>query len=127
MIAPIFLTLLIIAVAYFLYSEGIGTCNMKFSLMDMTSFDGCRSRFSSCSGYMKRVVRFKEDRIYRFDLTLSLSKGDFFIELLDPNGNAVLKLDKDTPTTSAEVSSGVRYRLVFRFRSASGSYKLSWD
>jgi len=127
MIMPFILAAVMICVVYFLYNEGIGTVNMKMALMDMTSFNGNRSRFSSCSGYMKRVIKFKEDRIYRFSLDLQLSKGDFWIELLDCDKNVVLRLDKTTLYDSAELCSGKRYTMVFRFKSASGSYNIEWN
>ncbi len=124
---PFIAVIIIITAFYFLYMEGLGTVNMKFALMDAVSFDGRRSRFRSCNGYMKRVVRFKEDRIYRFSLELALSKGDFWVELLDASKNTILRLDQNTPSAAAELSSGKRYRLVFRFKSASGRYRLSWE
>ena len=127
MIMPIVLIIIIFTAVYFLYNNGIGGINMMFSLMNMTSMDAKRSRFSHCSGYMKRVARFKEDRVYRFTLDLTLSKGDFWVELTDSHGNHVLKLDRNNKAASAEMSSNERYRLIYHFKSASGSYTLNWQ
>ena len=121
------LLIIIFAAVYFLYSNGIGGVNMMFSLMNVTSMDCKRSRFSPCSGYMKRVARFKEDRVYQFTLDLSLSKGDFWVELTDTHGTPILRLDRNNSSASAEMSSNERYKLVFHFKSASGSYSLSWQ
>ena len=126
MLMPVILIIIIFAAVYFLCEQGIGGINMAVSLMNITSMDCKRSRFSRCSGYMKRVARFKEDRVYHFTLDLDLSKGDFWVELLDPNGSTVVRLDRNNLSASCEMSSNERYRLVFHFRSASGSYTLSW-
>ena len=127
MITGIVLTVILFTAVYFLYNNGIGGVNMMFSLMNMTSMDCKRSRFSCSTGYMKRVAHFKEDRVYHFTLDLSLTKGDFWIELLDSRQTPILKLDQNNKTASAEMSSNERYHLVFHFKSASGKYTLSWS
>ena len=127
MLMPIIIIIIIFTAVYFLCEQGIGGINMAVSLMNMTSMDCKRSRFSHCSGYMKRIARFKEDRVYHFNLDLDLSRGDFWVELIDTDGTPLVRLDRDNLSASQEMSSNKRYRLIFHFRSASGSYRLEWD
>ena len=95
-------------------------------LLYIGSGRGKRVRFLGCNGYIKRVVKFKENRKYYFTLSTELSKGEVSVELLDRSGISVLCLDSGVGEGSITPEAKRRYDLVIRFQSASGSYELDW-
>ena len=82
--------------------------------------------FSSCTGYIKRVIKFKESKVYPVDFKLELEKGEVSLEILDAKKQSVLTLN-DSQISEIEVVGGQRYYMVLRFRSASGSYEVTWE
>ena len=111
---------------YLLYINGYLVANSKRAAMFIGSRRGKKSRFSSCTGYIKRVIRFKENRKYHFALSTELSTGEISMELLDRAGQSVLSLDSNVREGSITAETKKRYELIIRFRSASGSYELDW-
>lgn len=95
-------------------------------LLYIGSRRGKRAQFSGCNGYIKRVVKFKENREYHFVLSTELSKGEVSVELRDRSGMSVLCLDSSVGKGSITPETKRRYDLVIRFESASGSYELDW-
>ena len=122
----IFILPLMGALMYLLYVGGYLVINAKSAVMYIGSGRGNRARFSGCNGYIKRVVKFKENREYHFVLSTELSKGEVSIELLDRSGMSVLCLDSSTGEGSITPVAKRRYDLVIRFQAASGSYELDW-
>lgn len=123
----IFILPLIGVLMYLLYIGGYLVINSKSAVMYIGSGRGKRARFSGCNGYIKRVVKFKENREYHFTLSTELSKGEVSVELLDKRGMSVLCLDSGVGEGSITPEAKKRYDLVIRFQSASGSYELDWD
>ncbi|MBR4983444.1 MAG: hypothetical protein IKY94_12890 [Lachnospiraceae bacterium] len=112
--------------SYFLYINGYMVVSSKRSLMFLGSKRGKKAMFSSCTGYIKRVVKFKENKLYHVDFRLELEKGGVMLELLDARKQVILSLN-GSEGAKIEVESGERYYMILRFKSATGSYEVSWD
>ena len=116
-----------ILLQYMLYQHGFAVMSNKRALTYIGR-DRCRrADFTACSGTVKRMLRVKESRVYRFSADISLSKGELSIELLAPDKTALLVLNEKTPQAQVELEAGKSYGLVFRYRSANGSYTLDWE
>ena len=109
------------AVFYILYINGYMIMNAKKAILFFGKERGKYARFTSCSGYMKRVIRFKENREYEFSFETELEKGEVSVELWKGNKDKILSLT-DGGTQTVSVESKERYYLVLRFVSATGSY-----
>lgn len=114
-------------IMYLLYINGIAITNMKGAIMYVESFKGKRASFDSCTGYTRRVVKFKDSRLYHFTFTSELRKGDVSAELLNADKQQILCLNRTHQSDRIEIDKTKRYYLVFRFRSATGNYYLDWD
>lgn len=112
--------------SYFLYINGYMVVSSKRSLMFLGSKRGKKAMFSSCTGYIKRVVKFKENKLYHVDFRLELEKGEVTLELLDTRKQVILSLN-GSEGAKIEVERGKRYYMILRFKSATGSYEVSWD
>lgn len=96
----------------------------KRAFMFLGSKRGKRARFSSCTGYIKRVIKFKESKIYNIDFKLELEKGEVVLELLDAKKQVILSLNK-SECSKIKVESRQRYYMILRFKSAAGSYEVN--
>ena len=114
-------------IMYLLYINGYMVMNNKKALTFIGSQRGNKASFTSCNGWMKRVVKFSESRNYAFDLDVKLSKGDMQVELLDEKKQPIMRLDGNNPKAVIEVVAGGRYYLVYRFNKASGNYLLKYE
>lgn len=117
-------------VFYILYAQGIMVVNSKTAVMFLGSIRGnghCSASFTSCSGKMKRVIKFKESKTYRFILTSELEKGEMDVMVLDSLKQPVMTLNYMQPSGVIEVDKKKRYYLVFSFKEASGKYELKWE
>lgn len=115
----------IVSLVYFLYFNGFGEFSNKSALMYISSVSG--ARFTSCTGTIKRVLKFKESKVFTFILDLNLSKGKLVVELLDKDKCPVLTLSDSNPVGRIEVTAKQRYYLVFKYQSATGNYSLRWE
>ena len=120
----IIMTAMMLGIFVFLYNRGL----MVFKSISAATFVGAAkgngAKFSSCSGYMKRVVTFKETGTYTFVLDAQLSKGDMSVELLDSAKQKILQLNCADRSASITVEQKKKYYLIVHFRSATGSYSL---
>ena len=114
-------------IMYLLYINGYMVFNNKKALTFIGSQRGNKASFTSCNGWMKRVVKFSESRNYAFDLDVKLSKGDMQVELLDGKKQPIMRLDGNNPKAVIEIDANKRYYLVYRFNKASGSYELKYE
>ena len=126
-IAPTILLIIMGIGFYFLYINGYLVTNAKRAVMYIGSLGGRKANFSSCTGYTKRVIKFKESGSVHFNLALEISKGEVTMELLDTNKHCILQLSNTQPSSVIQIEAKKRYFLVFRFKSASGSYLLTWE
>lgn len=118
-----------LALFYVLYINGFMIWNNRRALMFIGSLRGdgaCKARFNVCSGVMKRVIRFKESKVYHFNLDINLTEGSLEVRVLDKDKNVVVLLDHNTCEYELMVESKKRYYLVFEFKKASGEYVLEW-
>lgn len=112
---------------YLLYRNGWMVVSAKSAATFVGSRKGNAASFSGCSGYIKRIVRFSEDRHYTFTLDSALTKGDMTVLLLGPGKKELLRLSRDAPCIAVGLEKQKRYTLILRFRSATGRYRLQWD
>ena len=118
---------LVCAAAYLLYENGYAVTQMKRAVMYVESAKGRKASFSACSGYTRRIVKFAESRNYHFTFAPELNKGEMSAELLNSKKEKLLTLDGSKPSADIYLENGVRYYLVYRFKSASGKYELNWE
>ena len=114
-------------VMYLLYRNGWMVLSSKSAVTFIGSNRGKSATFSGCSGSIKRIIRCKEDREYRFFLDAALTKGDMSVSLLGPDKRELLRLTESMPQGAVTLEKGARYTLVLRFRSATGRYVLQWN
>jgi len=120
--------LLIIGIAfYLLYINGFLTAQSKRAVLYIGSLKGNSAKFSSCTGYTKRVIRFRDSRTYCVVFESVLTGGNVSVEILNSAKQTVTCLNSNTPNDNINVEKGKRYYLVVHFQSATGSYTLSWE
>lgn len=126
-----FIIVLIIGVIlYLLYINGYMILNAKKATMFVGVVRGnrrCKASFIACDGFMKRGVRFKENKRYYFKINPELTNGEMTVDVLDDKKNSLLHLDAQHQSATIDVDKRKRYYLVFRFRSATGKYELNWE
>lgn len=123
-VSLIILTVVMLGVFIFLYSQGYMVSKSISAVVFIGSTKGNSAKFSSCSGYMKRVIKFKEDGTYTFVLDAELSKGDMSVELIDSTKQKIMQLNCFNRSASITVEKKKKYYLVINFRSATGRYAL---
>lgn len=114
---------------YLSYINGFMVINAKRALMFVGSHWGkgvFSARFTSCTGYRKRVIRFPESREYQLSLQQELTKGAMWAEILDKK-EIVARVDAEHPVLTFQADSNVRYRIVFRFEKATGQYQFRYE
>lgn len=112
--------------SYLLYINGYMVISSKHAFMFLGSKRGKKAMFSSCTGYIKRVIKFKESKVYHVNFGLELEKGEVALELLDEKKQIILSLNGND-TSEIEVENGKRYCMILRFKSATGSYEVTWE
>ena len=86
-----------------------------------------RAALEACSGWVRHMARFYENRTYSFALDVQLTKGDVEVLLLDKKKQVLLKLNRQFPQRTIDLD-GKKNRYYFRweFKSASGKCELRW-
>lgn len=125
MFQSILILVLMVAAFYLLYINGYMIINAKRATLFLGKERGKYARFASCSGYMKRVIRFRESREYVFSFETELEKGEVSVELWNGNKEKVLSLTNQGKQVIS-VDNKKRYFLILRFVSATGSYHVDW-
>ena len=120
----IILTVVLLGIFVILYNQGFMVVKSTSAVVFIGSARGNSARFTSCSGYMKRVIKFKEDGTHTFVLDAELSKGDMSVELLDSTKQKIMQLNCTNRIDSIAVDKKKKYYLVINFRSATGRYAL---
>ena len=126
-ITPIALLVIMGIAFYFLYINGYLVTNAKRAVMYIGSLGGRKATFTFCTGYTKRVIKFRESGSVHFNLELEITKGEVTMELLDATKQCILQLGNTQRSSVIHIDAKKRYFLVFRFKSASGSYLLTWE
>ena len=112
---------------YFLYINGYMITNMKRAIMYVESQRGKHASFDSCTGFTRRVVKFKESRRYHVSFSSELRKGEVSVELLDAKKQQIMHLTRTQQSVDIDIDKTKRYYLVVRFKSATGKYDLHWN
>ena len=118
--------IIVFTMIYLLYMNGLIPITVKSTVMFIGSTKCKKATFTSCNGYIKRIVRLEGDRAYTFILDSKLTAGSMSVELIDKNKQTVLQLDEMKKTETVVVQKDMRYTLIIRFHSASGQYELDW-
>lgn len=119
--------LLLAGLGYLLYVHGYLLVNAVRALSFIGSIRGNQASFSSCSGYIKRIVRFQADKTCTITLEAELTKGEVTMELLDSAKKELMRLDASCPQATISVEKRKKYYLLIRFKSATGKYVLRWN
>ena len=132
MLPTIILVAVILTALYALYVNGYLWISSKSALVFIGSSSFTkRNRVSAtvkkCSGYVKRIVRLKEQREYVFVFDSQITKGSVTAEILSEDKQALLTLDETNPSGVIVSNGKSRYRLVLRFSNADGKYELFWS
>ena len=127
MVKMIALWLVLGVALYMLYSNGYLAMASKRAVMYVGSKRGKAAKFSSCSGYTKRIIKVQETKQYRFSLDCNLTAGTVLVEVLDASKKSILTLDETRRCADVDLEKGKRYDLIVRFKSASGDYVLDWN
>lgn len=120
----VILAIVLMSVFIFLYNMGYMVINSKSAVSYVGSTKGTGATFTSCNGYIKRIIRFKEEKTYTFILNAELSKGDMSVELLDAAKHKIMCLTRSDPSAVIDVVKNKKYYLVVNFKSATGRYSL---
>lgn len=121
----ILLAVVMVGAFIFLYSQGYMVFKSISAVTFIGSAKGNSASFSSCSGFMKRIIKFKEDGTYTFGLDAELSKGDLSVELIDSAKRKIMQLDPVNRSASVTVEKDKKYCLAIHFKSATGRYTLT--
>ena len=127
MVKMIALWLVLGVALYMLYSNGYLAMASKRAVMYVGSKRGKAAKFSSCSGYTKRIIKVQETKQYRFSLDCNLTAGTVLVEVLDASKKTILSLDETHRCAAVDMEKGKRYNLIVRFKAASGDYVLDWN
>ena len=126
-----FLILLLLPIIYFLlYNTGYMVSGSKTAKVFVGKNRGTNAywmQFVECSGELKRMVRFRHSKEYKFTLDASVSLGTVSIEILDKEKNVVLRLTPEQPEASMLADSGKKYYTVYKFEDATGTYEMRWE
>ena len=128
MVEVVFLIILVVVmlgIFMFLYNQGYMVFKSIRAVTFIGSMKGNSAKFSACSGYMKRVIKFKEDGICTFVLDAELSKGDMSVELIDSAKRKIMQLNCANPRATISVEKKEKYQLVIHFSSATGRYTIT--
>ena len=119
------LIILMMGIFLFLYNSGYMVFKSMRSVSFVGSMKGNHAKFTSCTGYIKRIVRFRTDGTYTYVLDADLGKGDMSVELLDSAKQKMMQLNCDNPSACITVEKKKKYYLVISFKSATGRYTLT--
>lgn len=126
----IYLTFIpLIGVLFFLlYREGLMVTKRIAAVLFVfrSGKQGDSASLDSCSGWVRHMGRFRESRIYTFQLDCRLSKGSAVVTLLDRRKRELLRLNQDSPAEEIELSENGRYFLRWEFQKATGNCELRW-
>lgn len=125
------LILVLLPVIYYvLYTNGYmitGSKSAKVFVGKNRGTNAYWSQFADCSGELKKVARFRNEKEYKFFLDVGLSYGNVAIELRDKEKNVLMSLTPEHPEGTITVDKKQRYYMVYKFEDATGSYELKWE
>lgn len=115
------------AFIFLLYRRGfvVTKCITAVLFVFWTGKDGDHTSLNSCTGWIRHMGRFRENRVYVFHLDCQLSRGDAQVTLLDSEKRELLRFDRNHTTGTIELN-GKRYYLRWEFENATGTCRLCW-
>lgn len=114
------------AVLAALYECGVIAVQSKAAVFFAGTIDGRKASFSSCTGKIRRVIRFSQTGEYCFSLSGEIEKGEIELTLWDAAGQESLKLSiGESAVFTAE--KGKRCRICIRLAQATGRYEVRWQ
>ena len=120
---------IIIAVVYILYLNGFASLGNKKSIMFLGRYNSSKNEYSasfkSCTGQVKRVIRFKEAQNVTFTLDTVLEKGTVKANINNSKGQNILILNNENPHITVDVTAG-KYFITLEFYKAYGKCTLSY-
>ena len=120
----------VLGLLYFLYSNGYMYLQAKSALTFRGDGRGKKDRmgfsFTRCGGYVSRVLKVKQDGIYRFDLDANLSKGTVQFQVLNRQKLPLLTLNPDATRGRVQLEKGQRYYVRMETTRADGDCAASW-
>ena len=121
----------VLVLLYFLHSNGYFYVKSKSAVTFMGDGKGMKDRmgfsFTRCNGWIYRVLKVKEDGVYRFDLDAKLSKGTVQFQVLNRQKLPLLTLNPDTTRGRVQLEKGQRYYVRMEFTHADGDCAASWE
>jgi len=124
------LSIVSIILFYVLWINGYLIKSRKTATLFVGSFrqkQRCRIKFKSCNGYIKKVIKIKESRNYKFTFNSNITNGYVIAEIWDVNKKVLLQLDKNNPESAIKLEKNYRYYLVLRFIMSDGEIDLTWN
>lgn len=113
----------VLVVLYLLYEFGFIALQSKRAMLFTASINGSKAKFSSCTGKITRIVRFKEQREYAIRFEKRVEKGSVRLCLYDKE-NSVLIESGEEETYAFSPVPGKRYKMCVQLDKASGSYRI---
>lgn len=89
--------------------------------------DRVRAALTSCSGWVRHAVKFRESGTYEFTLDSELSQGSAEVYLLDGKKQPQFKLSLLNSSQEIYLEAKSKCYLRWEFKSASGKCELRWQ
>lgn len=128
----IWVSLSIVSILFFyiLWINGYMIKSRKTSILFVGSFrqkKGCKIKFQSCNGYIKKVIKIRKSHSYEFTFNSNITNGYVMAEIQDLSKKILLQLDKNNPESSVNLDKKYRYYLLLRFENADGEIEITWN
>ena len=102
-------------------------CIQAILFMFLPGKTGDKVKLDACTGWVRHMGRFYENRTYTFTLDVQLAKGETEVLLLDQKKQLLLKLNRQNPSQSIHLDGETsRYYLQWKFQHTSGKCELHW-
>ena len=119
-----------LVLSFFLYINGYMVMRSKLAVTFTGDGKGQKNRMgfsvTKCNGWASKVLKVKENGIYRFDLDAELSAGTLQFQLLDREKQTLLTLNPDAVRGRVQLEKGKRYLVKMQFIQTSGTCAASW-
>ncbi len=114
---------------YLLWIKGLLTINSKRAILYIgkraNNYSG--AKVGCCTGYVKRIIKFKHKGTYQFNLDLMCESEDISATLQDRHKKDIAVFNRSTTQKSLDIIGGKIYYLKFIYIKASGSAKFYWQ
>ena len=117
--------LVLVVVFYLLYLCGIMPIRSMKSLAYVGTFRG--ASVTKCTGYIKRILRVRQSKLYHLLLDSKISEGNIKVEILDSSKKRIVVMDKDNISADVDMEKFKKYYIIVYFENVTGSYKLKHD